>query len=92
MTSPLMSSLMRSSPSGNLLLNHLTAAQTLTCRAKIDYDHLRTRAKKYRGAARERRKQAKREKMASVTALKDSSMDIPPFFMPQRYKLLFNVM
>ena len=50
------------------------------------------RAKKYRGAARERRKQAKRDKMASLSALKDASAEIPPFFMPQRYKLLFQVM
>ena len=30
--------------------------------------------------------------MASLNALKDTNMERPPFFIPQRYKLLFQVM
>ena len=92
MTSLLMSSLMRSSPSGNLLVNHLASSQALACRAKIGFDNLGMRSKKYRGAARERRKQAKRDKMASLSALKDSNLERPPFLIPQRFKLLLSVM
>lgn len=92
MTSVIMSSLMRGSPSGNILVNHLASSQALTYRAKIGYDHETFRKKKYRGAARERRKQAKRDKMAAVSGLKDAGLDVPPFFLPQRYKLLFQVM
>lgn len=34
----------------------------------------------------------KRDKMASTQISKDSGEEIPPFFMPQRYKLLYKVM
>ena len=93
MNSTLMSSLMRSSPAGNLLTSQLAASsQALTYRGKIGYDNPGFRANKYRGAARERKKQAKRDKMAAVSNLKDAGNDVPPFFLPQRYKLLFAVM
>jgi len=83
---------MRSSPAGNLLTNHLASSQALTYRGKVGYEQLTFRAKKYRGAARERKKQAKRDKMAAVSNLKDAGLDVPPFFLPERYKLIFAIM
>ena len=87
----LMNALMRGT-SGNIFANQLAASQTLGCRAKVGYDQVRFRNKAYRSSAREKRKQMKRDKMASATSVKDSGEDIPPFFLPQRYKLLYRVM
>ena len=56
------------------------------------YENYRTRNRSYRSAAKEKRKQARRDRMAGAGNIKDSGEEIPPFFMPQRYKLLYKVM
>lgn len=83
-----MSSLMRSS----MNVNMLASSVGMTCRAKIGYENVRTRNKSYKSAARERRKQFRRDRMAGAGSIKESGEEVPPFFMPQRYKLLFKVM
>ena len=90
-TSPMLSALMRSSPNGNLLLNHLAAAQSLTIRAKVGYENVRTRNKSYKSMAKERRKLVRKTKLDGDDK-EDSGAEVPPFFMPQRYKLLYSVM
>lgn len=85
-----MSALMRSNPAGNLLATSRVVASTT--RGKVTYDNYRTRNKSYRSAAKEKRKQARRDRMAGAGNVKDSGEEIPPFFMPQRYKLLYKVM
>lgn len=85
-----MSALMRTTQ-GNIFASQLASSQTLACRAKIGYEQYRNRNKAYRSSAREKRKQMKRDKMAS-TSVKDSGEEVPPFFLPQRYKLLYKVM
>ena len=42
--------------------------------------------------AKEKRKQTRRDKMEGPGNIKESGEEIPPFFMPQRYKLLYKVM
>ena len=86
-TSGLICSLLRSSPTGNAL----AATQTLATRGRVVYDNVRTRNKSYRSAAKEKRKQFRRDRMAGPGGA-DSEAEIPPFFMPQRYKLLYKVM
>ena len=86
--SPLMGSLMRSSPGGNLL----AASQSLAIRGRITYDNQKFRNRSYKSAAKEKRKQFRRERMAGAGSIKDSGEEIPPFFMPQRYKLLYKLM
>ena len=81
---------MRSNPMGNLL----PASQVIatTTRGRVLYENARTRNKSYRSAAKEKRKQARRDRMAGAGNVKDSGEEIPPFFMPQRYKLLYKLM
>lgn len=79
---------MRTGPKGNLF----ACSQALATRAKVSYENLRLHNSKYRSAAKEKRKQARRERMAGVSNIRESCEEIPPFFMPQRYKLLFKVM
>ena len=86
----LICSLLRSTPTGNVL----AASQTFvaTTRGRVVYDNLRTRNKSYRSAAKEKRKQFRRDRMAGPGNVKDSNEEVPPFFMPQRYKLLYKIM
>jgi hypothetical protein len=78
MNSFIMSSLMRSNPTGSIF----AASQALTIRGKISYENYKTRNRSYRSAAKEKRKQFRRERMAGAGAIKDSGEEIPPFFMP----------
>lgn len=87
-TSSIMSALMRSGPKGNLL----ACSQGLAIRGKLMYENMRVRNHKHRSAAKEKRKQARRDRMAGAGNVRDSGEEIPPFFMPQRYKLLYKVM
>jgi len=89
-TSSIMSAMMRTNPAGNLLATSQVIANGT--RGKVTYDNYRTRNRSYRSAAKEKRKQARRDRMAGAGNVKDSGEEIPPFFMPQRYKLLYKVM
>ena len=78
---------MRSNMNGNMLASSVTMAS----RAKVGYENVRTRNLRYKSAAKERRKEQKRQRMAGVGSIKDSGEEIPPFFLPQRYKLLYKI-
>ena len=52
------------------------------------FPNLRVIRKKYKSAAKEKRKAEIRAKMQNI---KPDEGDIPPFFLPARYKLLFKV-
>lgn len=80
-----------SGPVGTGLAQQAPAAQVLATRGKIGYMNTKIRARTYKSTAKERRKQMKRDRMAGSN-IKDSSEEVPPFFIPQRYKLLFKVM
>ena len=89
-SNPLLSAMMRMRPCGNLLpCSNVLAATT---RGQITYENLKTRNLKYKSAAKEKRKQARRKRLAGPGGLKDTTQEIPPFFQPQRYKLLYKVM
>ena len=79
-SSPLMTALMRSGPAGNLL--PASTAVAATVRGRVDYENYRIRNKSYRSAAKEKRKQARRDRMAGAGNIRDSGEEIPPFFMP----------
>ena len=85
-----MSALMRSNPTGNLMAaSRVVAGAT---RGKVVYQNYKVKQRSYKSMAKEKRKQARRARMAGLGSIKDSGEEIPPFFMPQRYKLLFKVM
>lgn len=42
--------------------------------------------------ARQKRKETRRLAMGGVKSPKDTGEELPPFFLPQRYKLLFKVL
>ena len=75
-------------------MRHTNSATTVAClqpgRARVTYDNIKVRAIKFKSGAKERRKQRKRENMGM--GFKDAGEEIPSFFMPQRYKLLYKVM
>ena len=64
----------------------------MATRAKIGYLAPKYRNRSYKSAAKEKRKQFRRERMAGVGNVKDSGEEVPPFFLPQRYKLLYKLM
>ena len=56
------------------------------------YENMRSHKLKYKSMAKEKRKQARRDRASSgVVSPKDIGEELPPFFMPQRYKLLFKM-
>ena len=55
------------------------------------YENLRVRNKKYKSAAKEKRKQVRREAMAGFKSPKETGEELPPFFLPPRYKLLYKL-
>ena len=83
----IISALMRQGPKGNLF----AGSQLLATRDTVSFTQKPIRNRKFRSAAKEKRKQMKRDRMAA-TNIKDSGEEVPPFFMPQRYKLLYRIM
>ena len=69
---------MRSNPTGSIF----AAASIQTIRGREGYENVKTRNRSYRSAAKEKRKQFRRDRMAGAGAIKDSGEEIPPFFMP----------
>lgn len=61
----------------------------MATRAKVGYDNVKVRAVKFKSSAKEKRKQRKRENLGYAS--KDVQEDIPAFFLPSRYKLLFKM-
>ena len=74
-----MTSLLRGGSKGNALL---ASSQALAIRGRISFENVRTRSRSYKSAAKEKRKQARRARMAGSASIKDSGEEIPPFFMP----------
>ena len=56
------------------------------------YPNERSRRLKYKSAAKSKRKEARRKSMGGVLTPKDTGEELPPFFLPPRYKLLFKIM
>ena len=76
----LISAMMRSNPTGNLMAtSHVVAGAT---RGRVTYENYKVKQRSYRSAAKEKRKQARRARMAGAGSIKDSGEEIPPFFMP----------
>ena len=68
----------------------LPASQTmLATRAKIGYDNIKIRGRRYKSSAKEKRKQRKRQSMGFGAEQDDG--EVPAFFLPSRYKLLAKV-
>ena len=68
------------------------ACQLLATRRGNTFDNLRVRALKYRGMAKQKRKETRRLSMGGVKSPKDTGEELPPFFLQPRYKLLYKVM
>jgi hypothetical protein len=47
---------------------------------------------KYKSAAKEKRKEAKRKAMGGIPSPKDLGEEMPPWYLPPRYKLFFKAM
>ena len=60
--------------------------------SKPVYPNLRLRNLKYKSMAKEKRKQARRESMGGIKSPKDTGEELPPFFLPPRYKLMFKIL
>ena len=73
---------------GSVLAYALPSSQVAATRARDVFPNLRVIRKKYKSAAKEKRKAEIRAKMQNI---KPDEGDIPPFFLPARYKLLFKV-
>jgi GDP-D-mannose dehydratase len=54
--------------------------------------NLKVHRLKYKGMARIKRKETRRLAMGGVKSPKDTGEEMPPFFLPQRYKLMFRVL
>lgn len=76
---------------GNVLSQALQGSQMLATRREDPYPNVRTRHRKYKSMARERRKEAIRQKMAGASD-RGGAEEPPPFWIPARYKLLGRVM
>ena len=55
------------------------------------YENIRSHKLKYKSMAKERKKQTRRDKQAKATTPKDTGEEMPPFYLPQRYKLYFKM-
>ena len=73
---------------GSVLAYALPSSVEDTVRARDVFPNLRRIRKKYKSSAKEKRKAEIREKRLNT---KPDEGDIPPFFLPARYKLLFKV-
>lgn len=56
------------------------------------YENLRVRSLKYKSMAKEKRKAVRRLAIGGVKSPKDTGEELPPFFLPPRYKLLYKVL
>jgi hypothetical protein len=56
---------------------------------RVGYENLRAHNLKYKSSAKERRKERRREKQGGLMTPRDTGEEVPPFFLPARYKLLF---
>lgn len=56
------------------------------------FTNLKVHKLKYKGMARIKRKETRRLAMSGVKSPKDTGEELPPFFLPQRYKLMYKVM
>lgn len=62
----------------------------MAARGPHSYFNVRSRNLKYKGKAKENRKEKRRSK--GIVNPKDSGEDIPPFFLPARQKLYFSLL
>ena len=73
---------------GSLLLG----SQALATRRENPYPNLRVKNIKYKNMAREKRKERVRQQRATDQGMgNEKTEEVPPFFLPARYKLMFNL-
>lgn len=61
-------------------------------RSRVAYDNLLVHRKKYRGMAKQKRKETRRANLSGVKSPKDTGEELPPFFLQPRYKLMYKVL
>lgn len=88
MFNPLMVGLFR--PRTSLFFN--SAAVQAASRRGNTYENLKVHNIRYKGMAKQRRKERQRLSMGGTKSPKDTGEELPPFFLPPRYKLMYKVL
>ena len=73
----------------NFQLTKCSSAMQASRFGKEEYETLRFRNKKYKAAAKERRRIVRAKKTDEGKSPNDMGEELPPFMIPPRYKLIF---